>query len=123
MPLRVVFDLEDKDLSYFKTCMNRARSAAENAGEDDIISRAAEMIEQVSTPETPAFVQQRMEKLARLIEMLQDAEWPLAAGERRGLDRLCRSATGPGRDTRETGGGRFPRQASRRTDPGSGAGR
>ena len=85
MPLRVVFDLEDKDLSYFKACMDRARSAAENAGEGDIISRAAEMIKQVSTPENPAFVQQRMEKLARLIEMLQDAEWPLAAEERRNI--------------------------------------
>ena len=85
MPLRVVFDLEDKDLSYFKASMNRAAAAAESAGEEDIISRAAKMIEQVSTPKTPVFVQQRMEKLARLIQMLQDAEWPLAAAERRNI--------------------------------------
>ncbi len=82
MPLRVVFDLEDKDLEYFKASMQRARKSAESASEDEIIGSALAMIEQVSTPATPAFVQQRLERLSRLIDMLRDEEWPLAQEER-----------------------------------------
>ena len=82
MPLRVVFDLEDKDLEYFKASMQRARKAAESASEDEIIGSALAMIEEVSTSATPAFVQQRLERLSRLIEMLRDDEWPLAQEER-----------------------------------------
>ena len=82
MSLRVVFDLEDKDLDYFKASMQRARNAADNTAEDEIIDRALAMIEQVSKPTTPAFVQQRIERLGRLIDMLRDDEWPLAQEER-----------------------------------------
>jgi len=82
MPLRVVFDLEDKDLDYFRASMLRTRNAAQNAGEDEIIGRALEMIEQVGESETPAFVQQRIDRLTHLIQMLRDDEWPLAETER-----------------------------------------
>ena len=82
MPLRVVFDLEDKDLEYFKASMQRARKSAESASEDEIIGSALAMIEEVSASATPAFVQQRLERLSRLIEMLRDDEWPLAQEER-----------------------------------------
>lgn len=85
MPLRVIFDLEDKDLSYFKASMKRAQSSASSANEGEVIRQAAAMIEQVAKPDTPAFVQQRIDKLARLIEMLQDPEWPLTAAERRNI--------------------------------------
>ena len=85
MPLRVVFDIEDEDLNYFRASMKRAQSAAAKCSEEETIGHAAAMIEQVSKPNTSAFVQQRVDKLSRLIQMLQDPEWPLSEAERRNI--------------------------------------
>ncbi len=87
MSLRVVFDIDDEDLDYFRASMKRAQSAAASISDEETIRHAAAMIEQVSQPNASAFVQQRVQKLASLIQMLQDPEWPLSEGERRNI--LC----------------------------------
>ena len=82
MSLRVTFDLESKDLDYFRAVFKRARAAADKAAEADIIAKANTVIEQVGNSDVPAFVQQRVDKLSSLIEMLNDEEWALASPER-----------------------------------------
>ncbi len=82
MSMRVTFDLESKDLDYFRAVFRRARAAAEKADEAEIIGKARAVIEQVGNAETPAFVQHRIGKLASLIEMVEDPEWALASPER-----------------------------------------
>ncbi len=82
MALRVVFDLDEKDLSYFRAAIKRARDHADVHDEAAIVRKAAAMIEQIAVADAPDFVKLRVSKLERLIEMMQDAEWPMSAAER-----------------------------------------
>ena len=85
MSLRVTIDLEDQDLRYFRNAMKQAREAAQLAGEDEIINRAAAMVEDVIASKPPSFVLQRIDSLQALVAMLRDEEWSLAAQERRNV--------------------------------------
>jgi uncharacterized membrane protein YkvA (DUF1232 family) len=85
MPLRVTFDLEDKDLKYFRASMQQAKSKAEHADEVEILRRARQMVDDVRGQDIPAFVRQRLDRLQALIEMAQDEEWALASQERKNV--------------------------------------
>jgi uncharacterized membrane protein YkvA (DUF1232 family) len=85
MSLKVTFDLEDKDLKYFRANMKQAKDAAEHVTEEQILARAADMVDQVKSQEVPAFVKQRLDRLSALIDMVQDEEWALAAQERKNV--------------------------------------
>ena len=85
MPLKVTFDLEDRDLRYFRNAMKEAREKSQSTGEADIINRAEAMISEVAAANAPAFVMQRVNQLATLVAMLRDDEWALAATERRNV--------------------------------------
>lgn len=85
MPLKVTFELEDKDLKFFRASMKQAKETAEQASEEQILERASEMVAQVRSQNVPSFVQQRLERLAALIEMAQDEEWALASTERKNV--------------------------------------
>jgi uncharacterized membrane protein YkvA (DUF1232 family) len=85
MPLKVTFDLEDKDLKFFRNAMKQAKETAGQVAEDEILLRAEAMVEEVRTQEVPAFVQQRLERLEALIKMAKDEEWALASQERKNV--------------------------------------
>ncbi len=87
MALRVTFDLEDRDLNYFRTVIKRAQEkSAERATDpetdEDICARAESVVQTVRTSAAPSFVLQRVERVASLIDMLRDAEWALPGPER-----------------------------------------
>jgi uncharacterized membrane protein YkvA (DUF1232 family) len=85
MPLKVTFDLEDKDLKYFRANMKQAKEAAEQASEEQILARATEMVNQVKSQDVPAFVRLRLDRLSALVDMVRDPEWALAAQERKNV--------------------------------------
>jgi uncharacterized membrane protein YkvA (DUF1232 family) len=85
MSLRVTFDLEEKDLKFFRNQMKRAQETAARTTEAEIIARAEAMVTEVAKAEVPLFVAQRIEKLSALIEMLKDQEWALQAQERKNV--------------------------------------
>lgn len=85
MPLRVTFDLEDKDLKFFRANMKKAKEAAEQTSEEQILGKASEMVSQVKSQEVPAFVRERLERLGALVEMARDEEWALASQERKNV--------------------------------------
>ncbi len=85
MPLRVTFDLEDKDLRFFRASMKQAKSTAQQVSEDEILQKAEEMVEEVMSGKVPMFVMQRIEQLHALIDMARDEEWALASGERKNV--------------------------------------
>lgn len=82
MALRVTFDLEDKDLDFFRAQMKRVRDAAERTSEAEVIASAEGMIKDVSESNVPSFVLQRIERLQVLIDMVRDDEWSLTESER-----------------------------------------
>ena len=85
MPLRVTFDLEDKDLKFFRASMKRAREVAEQASDDEILSRASAMVTEVKEQDVPTFVRERLDRLASLVDMARDEEWALASKERKNV--------------------------------------
>jgi len=85
MPLKVTFDLEDKDLKYFRDTMKHAQAAAQQVSEAEIINAAEAMISEVEGAKVPMFVQQRVDKLSALIAMVRDEEWALASKERKNV--------------------------------------
>ncbi len=85
MPLRVTFDLEDKDLRFFRASMKQAKSTAQQVSDDEILQKAEEMVEEVMASKVPMFVMQRIEQLHALIDMARDEEWALASSERKNV--------------------------------------
>lgn len=83
MSLKITFDLEEKDLKYFRGIMNKAKDAAKSASEEEVIASAQGMLNDVRKAGVPAFVTQRLEHLEMLINMLHDEEWDLEAKERK----------------------------------------
>lgn len=85
MSLKVTFELEDKDLQYFRKSMKEARAAASKTSEADVIADASAMIETVRGAKIPQFVADRVNKLASLIDMLADDEWALGDADRKNV--------------------------------------
>lgn len=85
MPLRITFELEDKDLRYFRGIMKKAQAAASTADEVSIINKARAMVHEVREESVPAFVRQRVDSVESLIDMLADSEWDLDKKERKNV--------------------------------------
>ena len=85
MSLKVTFELEDKDLRYFRANMKQAQSAAEQLTEDEVLSKAQGMVSEVKAAKVPMFVRQRVDMLNSLIDMVRDGEWSLADKERKNV--------------------------------------
>ena len=85
MPLRVTFELDDKDLRYFRRNMKHAQAAASELSEAQVLEQASAMVAEVATAKVPQFVAERVEVLDSLIAMVKDPEWDLAPAERRNV--------------------------------------
>lgn len=85
MPFRVTFELEDKDLRYFRANIKQAQAATSSLGEEEVLKSAANMVEEIRTTKVPMFVAIRVAKLKALIDMVRDEDWALAAKERKNV--------------------------------------
>jgi len=83
MTLRISFDLEEQDLKFFRTQMNRIRKVAKSASEDEVLTKAKDSLKTVRQHKVPSFVTERLAKVDSLIRMLEDKEWALEAQERK----------------------------------------
>ena len=83
MPMKISFELSDKDLRYFRQVLMKVRKG-ENAANEEIILREAEiLIDEVRRAEAPEFVRTRIEQLRKLIDMLRDSQWRLEGSDRK----------------------------------------
>lgn len=82
MPLRVTFELSNKDLRHFRKIMAAAREMARDKDEEAIIGAAAQLLQNVADASVPQFVAVRLDRLRTLIDMLQDDEWRIPQRER-----------------------------------------
>lgn len=84
MTLKITFELEEQDLKYFRSQMNRVREAAKAVTEEEVIANAKEALASVrNQKKVPGFVVERLDKVDSLINMLRDSEWALEAKERK----------------------------------------
>lgn len=80
--MRVTFDLSDADLKYFRKVMQEVREKHKKSSEEKIIEAARNLIHSIAETNTPDFISERIAKLGRLIDMLEDGEWALAGRDR-----------------------------------------
>ena len=85
MPFRVTFDLDDKDIKYFRDQMKQARQAVTKLSEDEVLDSAVKMVEEIKGAKVPMFVAVRVAKLTALIDMVRDEDWKLPAKERKNV--------------------------------------
>ncbi|MEE4300981.1 MAG: YkvA family protein [Pseudomonadales bacterium] len=85
MTLRVTFDLQEEDLKFFRTQMNKAKKAAKSTSEAEIVAAAEEALETVKGSKVPKFVTERLKKIEALTKMLGDEEWQLEGDERKNV--------------------------------------
>ena len=76
MPLKVTFELSDRDLRYFRKMMDEIASRASGTSEDDIIAQSASLLSELPK-DTPGFIRDRGERLEQMVRMLTDSEWKL----------------------------------------------
>ena len=82
MTLRVTFDLQEEDLKFFRTQMNKAKKTAKGVSEAEIVEAARDALKTVRGSKVPKFVTERLKKIDSLIKMLADDEWKLEGEER-----------------------------------------
>lgn len=85
MPFRVTFDLEDKDLRYFRANMKQAQAAATKLSDVEVIGSAEKLVAEIKKAKVPMFVAIRVAKLNALIDMVKDEDWALADKERKNV--------------------------------------
>ena len=81
MPLRVTFELSNKDLRHFRRIMRENRKKASTLSDAQVIDAAAALLIQVREASVSAFVLERMDKLEVMINMLTDEEWQIPKRE------------------------------------------
>ena len=88
--MKVSFELSAKDIRYFRERLKKIRSSLDTKDEEPILNGAESMMEEARESDPPQYVLERLVTLAKLIEMLRDADWRLEGRDRaRILDALA----------------------------------
>ncbi len=82
MPLKVSFELSDRDLRYFRRRMREVRTEAKGRGEADIVRAASDLLREMREGAVPDFVRERIENLSVMIDMLGDRDFAISGTHR-----------------------------------------
>jgi len=75
--MRISIDLDDEDLKHFRLIMRETRNSVLRLQPEDIIASAEALLHKVDKQKIPRFINERLQKLALMIQMLVDHEWRL----------------------------------------------
>ena len=82
MPMTITLELSDKDLRYFRGILKDVRERNSDVGEGDLIASVRQMIDEVRESQSTEFVIQRLDRLERMVQMLEDDEWKMEGKDR-----------------------------------------
>jgi uncharacterized membrane protein YkvA (DUF1232 family) len=82
MALKIVLDLEEEDLAYYRRMMDAVWKRNQKRAEKELIDGARRLLKQATKVRAPEYVQSRLADLETLCSMLDDPEWPLEADDR-----------------------------------------
>ncbi len=82
MPLKLVLELSDSDIGYYRKVMEETCERNATRGEKAILEEARRLLERAQNGEGPDYVRKRLADLGTLIALLDDEEWPLEDQER-----------------------------------------
>lgn len=81
MTLTVSFDLQEQDLDYFRSIMQKTYSSVTQLSQQQVLASAKSLANAVEQ-QVPAFVAERLAKLRTLIALVEDVEWDLTGEEK-----------------------------------------
>lgn len=82
MSLSINFRLSQSDLEYFSGVMKCAREKAKSMSQQEVITSAEQLLEQVNQSDTTDFIRDHMTQLDTLISMVVDEGWGLIEDDR-----------------------------------------
>jgi uncharacterized membrane protein YkvA (DUF1232 family) len=82
MTLKLVIDLSDADLEYYRQYVDATWRRNAQRDEKDLVDGARQLLQQSRQTEAPECVRKRLDDLGTLLAMLEDPEWPLEAADR-----------------------------------------
>lgn len=83
MPLDVTLRLSDADLDYFRSQMQRIRERGDRRDDTETAQAAARAVATLRGSTRSPYILRRLDRVGRLVEMLDDPQWQLPALERR----------------------------------------
>jgi len=73
---RVSFTLDEQDVAYFRSLFRKAKRAAREGDEVEILTGARQLVEKVrAANKTPKFVVTAIEALEDLVQIIEDKDW------------------------------------------------
>jgi uncharacterized membrane protein YkvA (DUF1232 family) len=81
MPLKVTFELSDKDLKYFRKALSEVKTRTSSIPTEKLINLATDALDELPV-DAPEFVIERTDKLRAMIQMVNDDEWRLTGKDR-----------------------------------------
>ncbi len=82
MPEKIVLELSDDDLVYFRRVMDDVWKRNAKKAEKDLVDGARRLLRQATKIKAPEYVQSRLAGLGVLLDMIDDGEWPLPEEDR-----------------------------------------
>jgi uncharacterized membrane protein YkvA (DUF1232 family) len=83
MPVKIVLELTDDDLAYYRRVMDDVWKRNSKRAEKELVDGARRLLRQVTKAKAPEYVQERLADLLVLLDLLDDSEWPLPDEDRR----------------------------------------
>jgi uncharacterized membrane protein YkvA (DUF1232 family) len=82
MPIKVVLELSEEDLDYYRKVMDSVWRRNKKRAEKELVNGARRLLKQATKQKAPEFVLSRLADLETLCAMLDDPEWPLETDDR-----------------------------------------
>jgi uncharacterized membrane protein YkvA (DUF1232 family) len=82
MTLRIVLELSEDDLGYYRQVMDAVWRRNAKRAEKELVAGARRLLQQAHKAKAPEYVQKRLADLGVLIALLDDPEWPLDEADR-----------------------------------------
>ena len=82
MSLRIVLELGEEDLAYYRRVMDSVWKRNQKRAAKDLVAGARRLLKKATKVGAPEYVRSRLADLDILCSMLDDPEWPLEADDR-----------------------------------------
>lgn len=82
MSVKIVLELSEEDLAYFRRVMDSVWKKNQKRAEKELVDGARRLLKQATKAGAPEYVRSRLADLEILCAMLDDPEWPLDDDDR-----------------------------------------
>lgn len=82
MSIKIVLELGEEDLAYYRRVMTDVWKKAQKRSEKELCEGARRLLKQATKAGAPEYVRGRLGELEVLCSMLDDTDWPLEAEDR-----------------------------------------